>query len=219
MFETLSLSTSESFSELDASQTDLPSIHRFEDQMVAAAVAAAAASSSSLLVDAEEEEEEDYIILPAERMTTDPSDLLNSTFASILDEDDDDDSIMTPSPYSLMQTGKDILRVSFHIVVWKRFFCDFTLPLFSPNVLSLPLIISALFLGKCYRGANPSSASMISSHRRTSRTRSGRWTMDMVQELLVKCRIVHLSVLQYPGQPRHFHSNPLSSRKEPCCPQ
>jgi hypothetical protein len=149
MFETLSLSTSESFSELDASQTDLPSIHRFEDQMVAAAVAAAAASSSSLLVDAEEEEE-DYIILPAERMTTDPSDLLNSTFASILDEDDDDDSIMTPSPYSLMQTGKDILRVSFHIVVWKRFFCDFTLPLFSPNVLSLPLIISALFLGKCY---------------------------------------------------------------------
>ncbi|KAG7364597.1 hypothetical protein IV203_037799 [Nitzschia inconspicua] len=103
LFETLSLSTSASFSDQDAAifHNNEQSAHRFETQVVA--LAAAATSSSSLLDDLEEDEDEIFFL---ERSAASEP-LLNCSPQF----DDDDDLVMEEPPsYLLMQTGKDILR-------------------------------------------------------------------------------------------------------------
>lgn len=128
MFETLSLSTSESFTDFDAATSSVEQMtprayNGFENRMVAAAAVAAAASSSSSLLDVEDEDEEDDIIwldrATAAAAATDASDALNNSFSSsAMLLEDDDDLIVQPSPYYLMQTGKDIFRVRFVLRLW-----------------------------------------------------------------------------------------------------
>jgi hypothetical protein len=170
VFETLSLSTSESFTDFDATTTsvaDQPTPNsRFENQ-VAVAVAAAASSSSLL----EMVNEEDEILLLDKTAAVNVSDpLINSPFSSaaILVDDNDVDLIVEPSPYYLMQTGKDILRVRYGDqsplpdgLLKDPRHCVLTNPELSFfNVVSFLLILVELLARECRGRANTSIASM-----------------------------------------------------------
>lgn len=102
LFETLSLTTSESFTTAATMDADAVSSQQRVEQYFRETTMV---SSSSLLDDSVDDEDD---ILVLERTAADAPDAWESSWRL----EDDDDLIVEPSPYFLMQTGKDILRVS-----------------------------------------------------------------------------------------------------------
>jgi hypothetical protein len=194
LFETLSLSTSESFTDFDATTTTTTSAaeqpiakNRFENSMAAVAAAAvAASSSSSLLLEMEDDDhEEDEIVLMDDREAVvnvhDPSNSSSFPSVSLLVDDDETDLIVEPSPYYLMQTGKDILRVSsIGLMIYSLTLAPLGGILNDPthyvltnpeiifafdNVVVSCLVFTELFLRECSGRANTSVATINLSYR------------------------------------------------------
>lgn len=109
VYETLSLSTNDSFADLDSDP--VPVTVPTQDALTAAA--AAASSSYLAYIDNDDLSEEDNPFL-----STEPSTAMSS-FSSIVPPCSPRvvSHLIDPSPYELMQTGKDILRVSLEFLV------------------------------------------------------------------------------------------------------